>query len=90
MFERDIGLTSKKPEQSAPVPPAGAARVEGEATIDQSERDIDVLAKISEDEGRECEDVRVIGAVAKCPPSKIDTRAPRRLRVFGPAVDLEP
>jgi hypothetical protein len=29
--------------------------------VDQPDRDIDVLAEISEGEGDECEDVRVIG-----------------------------
>src|SRR5215471_495721 len=52
VFEREIGLPGKNPEQSTPVPPPRQARVEGETPVDQSERDIDVLAKISEDEGR--------------------------------------
>jgi hypothetical protein len=57
MLEREIGLAGEKPEQSAPVPAASAARVEGQTAVDQPERDIDVLAEISEDEGCECEDV---------------------------------
>jgi len=90
MFEREIGLAGKYPENAAPVPAASEARVEGETTVDQPDRDIDVLAEVSEDEGSECEDVRVLRAASKCPPSKADTGVPRRFRVFGPAAHLEP
>ena len=93
MIEREITLTGKNPEQSAPMPPASAAWVESQTTVDQPERDVDVLAEISEDEGRECEDVRVVRIVstaAKCPSSEIDTGVPGGFRVFGPAVDLDP
>ena len=37
MLEREIGLAGKNPEQCAPVPAAGVARVESEATVDQPE-----------------------------------------------------
>jgi hypothetical protein len=52
-LEREVGLPGKNSEQTAEVPPARMARVEGEATVNQPQRNIDVLAEISEDKGRE-------------------------------------
>jgi hypothetical protein len=37
MLEREVGLTGKKPEQSAPVPTANAAWVETQTMVDQPE-----------------------------------------------------
>jgi hypothetical protein len=50
----------------------------------------DVPAEISEHKGDEREDVRVIRADPKRLSSNVDTGAPGRLRVLGPAVDLDP
>jgi hypothetical protein len=50
--------------------------------VDQPDRDIDVLAEISEHKGDECEDVRSSG------PTGVG--APGRFRVFRPASQLEP
>jgi len=61
MLDRETRLAGKDPEHAAPVPAGSEARVEGQAMVDQPDRDIDVLAEISEGEGDECEDVRVIG-----------------------------
>jgi hypothetical protein len=46
MLEREVGLTGKKPEQSAPVPAANAAWVETQTMVDQPEGDNDVLAEV--------------------------------------------
>ena len=68
----------------------GAERIlQGETTVDQPEGNIDVLAKISENEGSECEDVRVVRADPECLSSKVDTGPPGRFRVFDPASHLE-
>ena len=72
------------------MPTASVARIEREATVDQPERDVDVLAEISEDKGSEREDIGVVGAASKRPSSEIDTDATDPFRVFGPAVDLDP
>jgi hypothetical protein len=90
MLERRVGLTSKEPEQSAPVPPASAARVEGKTAVDQPKRDIDILAEIFEDKGCEREDVRVVSAATKCPSSKIYTGVPGGFRVFGQPLTSSP
>ena len=90
MPDRETRLAGKDPEHAAPVPAGSEARVEGEAMIDQPDRDIDVLAEISEHKGDECEDIRVIRADPQCLSSKVDTAAPSRFRVFGPASLLEP
>jgi len=37
MPESDFGLAGKNPEQPAPIPAVGMARVEGEATVDQTQ-----------------------------------------------------
>jgi hypothetical protein len=58
--------------------------------VDQPDGDIDVLAEISEHIGDECEDVRVVTADPQCLSSKVDTGAPGRFWVFGPASQLEP
>ena len=89
MLEGDIRLAGKDPEQSAPVPTAGAVRVKRQTTVDQAERDINVLAEISEDKGCECENVGVFGGAAERPSGKIDTGAPRHFWVIDPAVDFE-
>ena len=72
------------------MPTTGMARVEGQTTVDQCERDIDVLAPICEQKAGKCENVGVVRTAPKRPPRKIDTGAPGRFRVFGPAVDLKP
>jgi hypothetical protein len=90
MLEREIGLTGKEPEQTAPVATGVETRVAAQAMVDQPDRDIDVLAELSEDEGSEGEDVRVVRAGPKCLSGKIDTRVPGRLQIIGPASRLEP
>jgi hypothetical protein len=60
-------LTCKDPEQSAPVPSTSAARVQGQTTIDQPERDIDVLPRRCEKGARQSVDVRVVRGAAQRP-----------------------
>jgi len=62
MIKREIGLTGKNPQQTAPVPTPRRTRVEGQATIDQANCDIYIFAKISEGEGGKRQYVRVVGA----------------------------
>ena len=65
------------------------AWVEGQTAVDQADRDIYILAEISEHKGDECEDVRVVRANPECLSSKVDTGPPGRFRVFDPASHLE-
>ena len=84
MLQREIGLTGKTPEQTTPVPPASIAWVEDEATVDQPNCDVDILAEVSESECSKCEDIRLIKADSQCLSSKIDTGVPDSVQVFGP------
>ena len=90
MLEPELRLASKDPNQSAPVPSTSAARIEGQTTVDQAERDLDVLARGCEQRTREGEDVRVVRGAAQRPSRQIDTGAPGRRGILGPAVDFEP
>ena len=90
MLDRETGLAGKDPEHTAPVPTGSEARVQGEAMVDQLDRNSDVLAEISEHKGDQCEDVRVVRGDPQCLSSKLDTGAPLRFRIFGPAPQLEP
>src|SRR5580704_9689989 len=89
MLQREIRFTGKEPEQRAPVPSASTARVEGETTIDQPDRNIDVLAEVSKNEGTECEDISILGIDSKRSSSEINTGMSRRFWIFGPAVHLK-
>ena len=89
MLERKIRLTGKNPEHTAPKPTARKARVEGETTVDPRDGHIYVLAEKSEHEGSGGEDLRVVRADPKCSSGKIHTRAPARLTVVCPAVNME-
>ena len=86
MLQREIGLTGKNPQQPAPIPTESKTRVESEATVDQPDGDFDVLAIPGEHEGRDGEDVGVVRSASECSPNEIDTCAPVRLTVVGPAV----
>ena len=72
------------------MPTASVARIEREATVDQPERDVDVLAEISEDKGSECEDMGRRGRFEAPVESEIDTDATGPLRIRSAAADLEP
>ena len=84
MLQREIGLASKNPEQTTPVPRASMARVEDQATVDQPNCDVDILPEVSESECSKYEDVRLIRAVSQSLSSKIDTGVPDPIQVFGP------
>src|SRR5215469_12756148 len=60
------------------------ARVEDQATVDQSNCDVDVLVEVAEGEGSERKNVGVVWADTKRLSGKADTGMPDRLQIFGP------
>src|SRR6266436_926711 len=84
-----MGLASPNPEHTTPIPAASIARIERERTVNQRDRDIDVLPKMAEYERGMAEDIRVVSSSSKGLPGKIDTYTPVCFPVVGPAVDVE-
>ena len=70
--------------------PRAIARVERQRTIDQRYHGADVLAEISQHEGRVGQDARVVLAPLRAPAGQDRCLSTVRLRVFGPAVIDEP
>ena len=86
MLNCEIEMTRPEPEDPAPVPAAGEARIECQRPIDQPDHGIDVLAEISERVGGMHQDDRVIAAHLQRPAREFDSFASDSLRRVGPAV----
>src|SRR5260370_23893510 len=90
MLDREIEFTGECPENSAPKPATGEARVERQCTVVQPYHSTDVLAEIRQHECGIGKDARVVLCHLERLPGKIAGLATVRLRLFGPAVIAEP
>src|SRR5215472_14322161 len=64
MLNCEIEMTRPEPEDPAPVPAAGEARIECQRPIDQPDHGVDVLAEICERVGGMHQDDRVVATTS--------------------------
>ena len=89
MGDREIGLPGPQPQPAAVSPPDGETRVQLHGTVDQRDGGIDVLAQIAKHVGDPAENIRILAGGAKRLPSQIETLAAVRVRIIGPASNIE-
>src|SRR5260370_42491918 len=89
MFDREIGLTGPEPEEAADSPALGVARVERQRTVDQPDHGTEVLAGLSQHDGGDGEDARVVLRHLERLPGEIAALAAGRLRFFAPTGNYE-
>src|SRR5690242_12563288 len=89
MLDRKVWLSRKVSQDATPHPTACKAWIERETTIDQPQREIDILIEIPQNESRKSEDFRIIGRALKRSASETRAFATIGFRIISQATGVK-